>query len=349
MNQKVKLFFVLFVLLFISLPVSSKELKVGTYYFPGWFNDPNHPHWHQDGIDLKSFKETEPIDGWEDLTTEKYMQKEIKWASSYGVDFFCFDWYWNFSNKTEGGLDYAIKNFKKVNKSNMKFSLMWANVYGKESSKDIKDYYYIIDYWKKNYFTDKSYLKTPDGKPIVYIFFPVQMEMDMGLEGVKLFVNKLKKETNAFVIYVDNEHFYNFDRATSYKYDAIAGWNNLIHHTRNQKTNISSYSSYKLSMKHLLNGVFSHKTNLPIYPSIIPGWDERPWRKKPGHVLLKNNPEDFGELLQFSKNSLKLKNYPFDMIMIESWNEFGEGAYLIPTKKWKYKFLEQVQKLKAKK
>lgn len=33
------------------------------------------------------------------------------------------------------------------------------------------------------------------------------------------------------------------------------------------------------------------------------------------------------------------------ILMIEAWNEFGEGAYIEPTKKWEFKYLETVKKV----
>jgi hypothetical protein len=32
------------------------------------------------------------------------------------------------------------------------------------------------------------------------------------------------------------------------------------------------------------------------------------------------------------------------ILMIEAWNEFGEGSYIEPTKKWGFGYLEAIKK-----
>jgi len=33
------------------------------------------------------------------------------------------------------------------------------------------------------------------------------------------------------------------------------------------------------------------------------------------------------------------------ILMIEAWNEFGEGSYIEPTKKWGFSYLEAIKKV----
>lgn len=85
---------------------------------------------------------------------------------------------------------------------------------------------------------------------------------------------------------------------------------------------------------------------IPIFPSVLVGWNDVPWRKKPSYILVDNNPEYFSTLLKEAYCVVKYSTFYPKIIMIESWNEFGEGSYLIPTKKFQYKFLEKIKYIK---
>lgn len=336
----------LFLLFVIQSSDAKEKILVGAYYFPGWAED-NNIAWYRNGADIrKKYPHLEPIMGWKDIDKIEFLNKEVSIAEKYGIDFFAVDWYWDFATKKEYW-DYAIKNFKKVKNNNVRFCINWANHYPPEQgSKNINDYIDIVKYWKANYLSHKNYLKTPDGKPVIFIFSPWQLERELGLQGAKDIIKYMKTEANAYVIVIDNADYKVVsDKYEILNFDAIAGWNN-IHVEMSVNRKFLFYSSYKNYIEKLLNQIYFYNTNAPMYPSIIPGWDERPWLESPSMTLINNNPEDFGDLLQMSKTFLNFKNYKFNLMMIESWNEFGEGAYIIPTKKWKNKFLEKVKLLK---
>ena len=65
-------------------------------------------------------------------------------------------------------------------------------------------------------------------------------------------------------------------------------------------------------------------------------------------MIVKNNtPENFGNnLTQLINNNRE--NATNDYIVINAWNEWSEGAILEPTKKDRYKYLEQIKKIKEK-
>ena len=105
---------------------SLSDLQIGAFYFPGW--DSKSWHWNR-AKNLKEFKEREPLEGWDNIDKPEYMKKEIDWAFSHGINFFAFDWYWNFIDKKEGlstekiNLNYALSNFLAVN-NKMSFSII---------------------------------------------------------------------------------------------------------------------------------------------------------------------------------------------------------------------------------
>jgi hypothetical protein len=48
-------------------------------------------------------------------------------------------------------------------------------------------------------------------------------------------------------------------------------------------------------------------------------------------------------MLSGAKQILDTNNLMPKILMIEAWNEFGEGSYIEPTKKWGFSYLETIK------
>ena len=80
---------------------------------------------------------------------------------------------------------------------------------------------------------------------------------------------------------------------------------------------------------------------------VIPGWDERPWKGKDAYVRVRSTPKKFAEMLKKAKfftNKYQKDRIIEPIILIEAWNEFGEGAYIEPTEGWGKAYLDAVKK-----
>lgn len=76
------------------------------------------------------------------------------------------------------------------------------------------------------------------------------------------------------------------------------------------------------------------------------GWDKRPWggSRDPEQDKCVSTPEQFEAHLMAAREAMR--KYPDktrDMGVICCWNEFGEGSYIEPTKKYGFDFLERVR------
>ncbi len=89
--------------------------------------------------------------------------------------------------------------------------------------------------------------------------------------------------------------------------------------------------------------ITDHGFNFDYYPCLIPNWDNTPRTGKKGRVFLNATPQFFGRQLDKAIN--KVKHLPEErrFIFIKSWNEWAEGNYLEPDRKWGYAFLEQIK------
>lgn len=90
--------------------------------------------------------------------------------------------------------------------------------------------------------------------------------------------------------------------------------------------------------------------NLPIsdtiIPSVIPNFDHSPRSGKYGTVLINDSPKKFELFLRLLFNKLSLKKKETNIVILRSWNEWGEGNYLEPDLKNGTGFLEAIKKSK---
>jgi hypothetical protein len=92
---------------------------------------------------------------------------------------------------------------------------------------------------------------------------------------------------------------------------------------------------------------FAQLSPVPWIPSVTVGWDPRPWDERP-----------FGDLFWFTRTPAQVAAFMEDaiawlrenpsmhvgtgseppLVLIEAWNELGEGSYVIPTKQDRYAY-----------
>ena len=89
------------------------------------------------------------------------------------------------------------------------------------------------------------------------------------------------------------------------------------------------------------------KYGIPLFPTVSIGWDDTPRfpRKGEKHVTRFNqSPEVFAKYLQIAKeyaDAHRDTQPPF--IMINAWNEWVEGSYLLPDKVNGFGYLQAVK------
>jgi hypothetical protein len=78
----------------------------------------------------------------------------------------------------------------------------------------------------------------------------------------------------------------------------------------------------------------------PFIPDVMTGWDPRPWQEKIGGRLwwFRRSPAQVASLVRravrFVLTTPKMRLEPAPappVVLLEAWNELGEGAFLVPT------------------
>lgn len=325
-------------------------IDIGVYYYPGWQS--TYINWK----DIKGLPDSrspgkpwhdrQPLLGYYPEEEAWVAEKHIAWAAQYGVTFFAYDWYWG-NNKPE--YDHALKNYLQAkNKSRLKFSLLWA--YHVAVLKNKNEFDDMVLYWINNYFSQPTYYRIDD-KPVIFVYSFDQFDANAkafgesaktllasangiarqkGYKGIYFVITTNAKPGN------DIENFFLVSG-----FNAYTGWNYVESKgakSADYDVMVDAYLEYYTTA-----GKTDHR--LPYIVSASPGWDSRPWSGDSAPIRTNPTPEKFTRMLRGAQQLITTNDKIPKILMIEAWNEFGEGSYIEPTKKWGFSYLEAIKKM----
>nr|MDQ2733028.1 glycoside hydrolase family 99-like domain-containing protein [Armatimonadota bacterium] len=260
-----------------------------------------------------------------------------------------YDWYWDRGSRS---LEHAIDNgyLKARNRKFVKFCLLWAN-HNPAHSSSATDLEAVTNYWLAHYFHLPEYY-TIDGRPVVIIFSPGRFTEDMGAPAVKEAFARIREQCRAaglpgiyFVACVNGSPG-EMQEAADEGYDAASGYNY-------PGVNVSpgSLSAPYATMVPGYQDVWNRALGTPALPYIAPtapGWDNRPWAGDRALVRTGSTPALFAEMLRNARHfadahPLTTKEGPRKVVLVEAWNEFGEGDYVEPCRGFGFGMLDAIR------
>ena len=355
--------------------------KVYALYLPQYYETENNNKWWGKGYtEWVAVKKAEacfenheqpviPLDEkYYTLSDPETMRWQSDKASKYGVDGFVFYHYYFGNGRTE--LERPAKMLLENEDIHMPFCFHWVNlswvrtwskvfgdVWGEsvenETSHEgesvlIEQKYGDEEDWKKHFFYLLPFFKDPryikiDGKPLFFIYNPSDISC---LKQMITEWQKLARENGLEGIYVVGHNIYE----NPYGLDGVV-LNEPTHTIR------KLHSKAKVTVQ---NGVrcYDYKDfceeslvsppprNIKAYFTGACGYDTTPRRGNKGEVLINNRPEIFGDyLLKLLKKAICFSD---DFVVINAWNEWGEGMHLEPDCKYEYEYLECIKEAKEK-
>jgi len=313
--------------------------EVGAYYFPGWQTA---SQWHP----LVRFPERKPLLGWYREGAPEVADWHIKWAVEHGITFFAYDWYWSQGSRQ---LEHALHDgfFKARYHNLLKFCLLWANHNAPHTS-SLEDCRAVTQYWIHNYFHRSEYL-TLGGKPIIIIFSTDRLTADLGSAKVKEAFDAMRAECRqaglpGLYLMACVGDAGQARQAAAEGYDAVTAynWPGLGIHTAELYAPFETLlEGYRRNWAHIIE-----QSPVPLCVPVCGGWDSRPWHGDNNLVRFGRTPELFRRHLVDAKRVLELratKPAPLDMILIEAWNEWGEGSYIEPHKEFAFGYLDAIR------
>lgn len=293
--------------------------------------------------------------GYYDLRLKSVFERQIEIAKNYGIKAFCYYYYWFDGERL---LENPLNLFLKNKDLDIQFCYCWANEnWTKRFSGTNDDVLMKITSSKENYkafiesviedFEDNRYY-TIDEKPILSIYRPslvpdVKEVLDYWRKQVKL---KLNKEL--YIIAVQEREIntdwttYGFDAETEFQPKQIQ--HNCKDITKELNTIRKDFSGTILDYKDLVENkkyILKENNNRKVYPAVMPMWDNTARRNFRGVIFHNSSPNLYERWLMDTINRIRKKHkMEKNIIFINAWNEWGEGAYLEPDYYYGYAYLE---------
>jgi len=357
-----------------NVPEQKQEISIIAFYLPQF-----HPFQENDSWWGKGFTEWTNVSkaipqflghyqprlpgelGFYDLRLKNVLSRQIELAKEYGVNGFCFHYYW-FDGKRlmEGPLEAFLASDEE--ELNFPFSLCWANENwtrkwdGAESEILIKQSYSresFVDVFNDidRYFQDERYIKI-NGMPIITIY---RAEVIPDISYMINLWRSLALERGYPGLYVIVTRAFGFIEFEEIGADAVCEFpphavkaksinRNLSFLNKSyggsvfDYTDVVDYATKNLDSEHIVSVARNY------YPCVMTGWDNVARRPSDGNVFHNASPQKFYSWLESACNWARIhQESGRRLVFINAWNEWAEGTYLEPDRRYGYAYLHAVR------
>lgn len=347
-----------------TVPVSG-EYHVGAYLFPGW---ETRRQWGPISV--------HPCLGTYDQSKRAVAEWQIKWACEHGIKFFAFDWYWRLG---EEKLNSALDAFLQArNALTMKFCLHacneayfkvaphgrcgsyfdWGLEWNLDSPQDFihdlsqDDFNRQFSHVAERYFSHPSYLFL-EGRPVFIQYRTNLIMRAFGIQGTRAIVDQVRRllKDMGFDLYLvaggSCIHDDYIAQCKAAGFNAVTGYNYIwtkakIQEHMGKKVMRGSYDDAIIGSEETWRRLqrICDAQGIDFIPPLCPGFDNSPWD---GSVVITGNtPAKFKQMCERAKPYTRSRHR---MLLIEAWNEWGEGSAIEPSKEWGFEYLDVVREV----
>ena len=329
---------------YVPPPVAvDSEILVGAHYCPLWKQGTRSSGWER----IVPYPERKPALGWYDEGSPEVADWEIKWCLEHGIRFFVYCWYRR--NRGQGVqmfLPHAIHDglFNARYRDRFKFCIMWENQQpdsGVASEADLL--HALLPFWIENYFKHPSYLKI-DSKPLLFVYRPEKLVDDLGsVSAVRSALDQMRAEC----------------RRAGFSGLTFLGEYRGLSRTRLQQIADEGFDycfAYVWPLPHspepdaavrMQEDIWQKRRELGVLPEVLTvsmGWDSRPWH--PSTSIWRLPPKHFQTVCVKAKQAMR--QFPGSslgrrVVLLDNWNEFGEGHYIAPQREHGFGYLDAVR------
>ena len=347
---------------YVPQPVpASTDRIVAAHYYPAWKKGTAGLHRGFD--DLHDYPERTPLLGYYDGDSPELCDWEIKWALEHGINCFIFCWYRQKYNvgspitPNDLRLGETLHNgfFNAKYCDMMNFAIMFEaqNNWGATDSKDMIEN--LMPFWLENYFSRDNYLKI-DGKPVVFIYdYQNQLQNSFdGAEEQKKIFDRCREMAKAaghngliFAVEYRKDDMAVVENYRQRGYDFSFSYCWKIKQTNATNEEVMAEQMRKMSIR---------AEHIPDYfcPTVSCMWDPSPrfismptmYPREKNPSLWKLTPQQFRELIKKTlelTSALPADSYANKIIMLDNWNEWDDGHYIMPSHEFGFGYLQAVR------
>lgn len=290
--------------------------------------------------------------GYYDLRIPEIQHRQVELAKKYGIYGFCFYYYW-FDGKRL--LDHPLDQFTNDKSIDFPFCLCWANenwtrrwdglendVLMKQVHSIENDYSIIEDII--NYFRHPNYIQI-EKRPLLIVYRAKELKDPKKTTQRWREFCRGKGIADPFLVAVHCFGFYADPRDIGF--DAALEFPPHIMNQKDFSTDIlflnhnfkGKVHDYTEIVKMMLN---KEKVEYPIFKTVMPSWDNTARKLDSSTIFINSSPVEYQRWLQsiVKQTFLENENHEKRLVFINAWNEWAEGAYLEPDRKYGYAYLQ---------
>jgi hypothetical protein len=327
------------------------KARLGAYYFDGWAGALTRMHF--EGMVNGPFQDRQPLSGWQD-NSQCAVEQALAEAHNSGIDFFVFDWFFNVQVTYPGeNLNSALQITHGLpDRHGMQYAILYVT--GSPFVVGPADWNSAVTEWV-GYMTDTAYVRV-NGKPVLFVINVGQVRQDFGGSSAAVAAALQQLRTAAQAqglpgVYIvggfgtpsnalGQEALDNgFNIAAQDGYDAVAFYN--YPYAPTPVNGMLPFSMLSAAGHWTWDQAALH-CPVPFIPTSMAGWDPRPWNEAEpvsGDLMFySRTPQDLAtfvsDAIAWTSANPQMRPEPPPtppLVLIEAWNEFGEGSHMLPT------------------
>lgn len=351
---------------------SNQKIRTIAFYLPQFYPNPQNNEWWGKGFtewtnvtkakpQFKGHYQPHlPADlGFYDLRLVETRKEQANLASDYGLYGFCYYHYWFHGERM---LDRVFQEVLETGTPDFPFCLCWANETwtktwaGKDgeilceqkysSEDDLKHIQFLIEAFK-----DPRYIKI-NGRPLFLIYRSSHIENHLD-KMLNIWNMELKRVglPELYLCTVRTPPKGKFEATVDFfppDINKSGLWDRFKYGIRKTFNINSPYLKHKVvKYSDIIDAsIKKNRANYRQFLCPVPNWDNSPRKAESGAFIIRDSsPREFERWFEYCVKETK-KNMIGDeqIIFINAWNEWAEGAHLEPDLKFGLEYLEVIKR-----
>lgn len=290
--------------------------------------------------------------GFYDLRLPEVMESQARLAKQYGVEGFCFHFYWFNGRRV---LERPIEQLLAKPDIDIQYCINWANENWTRSwdgkSREVlipqdhtpqDDIDFINE--AKRFFDDPRYIRV-DSKPVLMLYNPTLLPD--AAATAKRWREQCKKLGFEIFLLVAETH--GFDSRSETWFDGLVEFpplRRLPEDDTHKHQLLNNFQGNIFSYADLAN-IHSEpqQFKFPVFKTVSPSWDNTARRNDKATIFAGSTPALYQQWLSNAIQSTICDNDESQrLVFVNAWNEWAEGAYLEPDAQYGYAYLNATAK-----
>jgi lipopolysaccharide biosynthesis protein len=285
--------------------------------------------------------------GFYDLRVRETRREQIRVAREYGIDGFCYHFYW-FSGRRI--LEQPVEDMLREAKSDMPFCLCWANENWTRRW-DAADHEVLIaqqylpdddiEFIKavEPHFRDPRYIRV-DGKPLLVVYRAQHLPDAKRSAGIW---RDYCRSVGIGEIHLSAALTHGNDDYAQFGFDSGVEFPPHNIKLQNINTELAFLDVFKGSAMQFADvaRTFLKRTHPGrVFKTVFPSWDNAARTANRAVLMLNGTPENYEYWLSETIDLARQQNQGDALVFINAWNEWAEGCHLEPDRRYGRAFLE---------